>query len=514
MNRNKMVVLNGLIVTSTTVLNAILGMVEVSLFLKYYGATINGLIQTGNQVLNYVILIEAGLSAAFLYKMYKPIADHDYDALSGLYVGFRKSMSQVVNIMLLVAIILSALYPFIIKNSKLSYFDMFSIFLLLSLKVILPYKITIVPKYMLIVKELKYKAEFISGITRAGTYFAETILLVIALYLNIYLPIQMLLLCIVAISFITGVWFKFAMKKVYGNSINKNAEPNVTPNKMSKDILAHNVSRMVFSSTDNIVLSTLGTLEDVTVYSSYNMIVGQVTELAQKFMDGVTASMGIKIAHHDNNSYNVYREMISGSLWLGGIICTVFSIMMNDFVSLWIGSQYCVGKVDLILFSIVLYCGIILPCVQVARNACGLYRESRNFTILQALVNLGLTILLVPKFGITGALIGTVMARITITIPCNYYLVDKLVFPERKSRWGELILGYIVLICISLLGMKVMSCFPDFHVPKVVAFVLKTLLATGVIVVLYTTFYWLINTGFREFARRVKNTFVKKISHT
>lgn len=93
---------------------------------------------------------------------------------------------------------------------------------------------------------------------------------------------------------------------------------------------------MVFSSTDNVIISTMGSLEEVTVYSSYNMVVGQVIELAQKFMDGTTASLGIKIAHHDKNSYDVYREMMAGSFWLAGIIGTVFIAMMNSFVELWI----------------------------------------------------------------------------------------------------------------------------------------------------------------------------------
>lgn len=510
MNRNKMIVLNGLIVTFTTILNAILGMVEVSLFLKYYGSTVNGLIQTGNQVLNYVALIEAGLGAAFLYRMYKPIADRDYRTLSGLYVGFRKSMSHVVNIMLLVAILVSVIYPFFIKSSNLGYLNMLSIFVLLSLKVILPYKVTMVPKYMLVVKEQKYKAEFISGISRAGTYLTEIIFLIVASYLKVDMPIQLLLLCTIAISLLTGIWFEFSMRRLYGNSIDSNAEPNITPNKMSKDILIHNISRMVFSSTDNIVISTLGTLEAVTVYSSYNMIVGQVTELAQKFMDGATASMGIKIAHHDDNSYDVYREMISGSLWLGGILCTVFAIMMNDFIELWIGSQYCVSNFNLILFAMVLYCGIILPCVQVARNACGLYKESRNFTALQAAVNLVITIALVPKFGITGALIGTVIARITITIPCNYRLVDKMVFAGKKSRWIELIMGYVGLIVLSILGMQLVGMIPDFGLPKIVGFLMKTALSTVCAVIIYTAYYWLINTGFREFIRRIKGMFIRK----
>lgn len=510
MNRNKMIALNGVVVTFTTILNAILGMVEVSLFLKYYGSIVNGLIQTGNQVLNYVVLIEAGLGAAFLYKMYKPIAENDYDVLSGLYVGFRKSMSRVVNIMLWAAIMLSAIYPLFIKSSNLGYLNMLSIFILLSLKVILPYKVTMVPKYMLIVREQKYKAEFISGISRAVTYLVEILLLIAASYFKIKLPIQILLLCTVAISLLTGVWFEFSMRKLYGDSIDKTVKPNITPNKMSKDIFIHNISRMVFSSTDNIIISMLGTLDAVTVYSSYNMIVGQVTELAQKFMDGATASMGIKIAKHDDNSYDVYREMISGSLWLGGIICTVFAIMMNDFVVFWIGSQYCVNIFDLILFSMVLYCGIILPCIQVARNACGLYKESKNFTALQAIVNLVITIALVPRFGITGALIGTVIARIAITIPCNYYLVNKMVFPARNPRWFELLMSYVWLISLSVLGIKLMTIIPDFRLPSVLVFLLRTVIVTVIASVIYTTYYWLLNTGFREFVRRIKGMLIRR----
>ena len=155
MNRNKIIIFNGIIVAFTTMLNAVLGMVEISMILKYFGSTVNGLIQTGNQVLNYVSLIEAGLSAAFLYKMYRPIADGNNAQLSSLYTGFRKSMSSTVNKMLLVSLLVSAIYPLFIRNNSLTYPYMLTIFILLSLKVILPYKVTMVPKYMLVVKEKK-----------------------------------------------------------------------------------------------------------------------------------------------------------------------------------------------------------------------------------------------------------------------------------------------------------------------------------------------------------------------
>ena len=486
MNRNKIIIFNGIIVA-----------------FKYFGSTVNGLIQTGNQVLNYVSLIEAGLSAAFLYKMYRPIADGNNAQLSSLYTGFRKSMSSTVNKMLLVSLLVSAIYPLFIRNNSLTYPYMLTIFILLSLKVILPYKVTMVPKYMLVVKEKKYKAEFISGISRAITSVATISLMIFNSIFNIDMSIQILLISGILISLLTGFWFEKEMNKIFRNILDKKAQPDITPNRMSKDILVHNISRMVFSSTDNIIIATLGTLEAVTIYSSYNMVVGQVTELAQKFMDGATASMGIKIAKRDTNSYYIYREMISASLWLGGIICSVFIIMMNDFVALWIGEEYCVSLFDLILFALVLYCGIILPCVQVTRNASGLYKESKNFTAFQAIINLVITLLMVPKFGITGALIGTVFSRLTITIPCNCKLVDKKVFPGHKSRWIEVIIGYVIMIGVSILGLYIVSKIPSLELHAVIQFIFKTIVVCTMVVIFYTTYYWAINTGFREFIGRI-----------
>lgn len=503
MNRNKIIIFNGIIVAFTTMLNAALGMVEISMILKYFGSTVNGIIQTGNQVLNYVSLIEAGLSAAFLYKMYQPIAEGNNTQLSSLYVGFRKSMGITVNKMLLVSLLVSSIYPLFIKNNSLTYSYMLSIFILLSLKVILPYKVTIVPKYMLVVKEKKYKAEFISGISRAITSVTTISLMIFNSIFNIGMPIQMLLISGILISLLTGFWFEKEMNNIFRDILNKKAQPDITPNRMSKDIIVHNISRMVFSSTDNIIISTLGTLQAVTIYSSYNMVVGQVTELAQKFMDGVTASMGIKIAKRDSNSYYIYREMISASLWIGGIICSIFVIMMNDFVTLWIGGEYCVSSLDLVLFALTLYCGIILPCIQVARNASGLYKESKNFTLIQAIANLVITLLMVPRFGITGALIGTVFSRLTITIPCNCKLVDKKVFDGEKSRLIDIIIGYIMMIGVSMLGLYITSKIPALESNILIWFIFKTIVVSTIVIILYTAYYWLINTGFREFIGRI-----------
>ncbi len=499
-NRNRLMLLNAVVVVVTMVANLVLGMLEVSLLISKFGSSINGLVQTGNQALGYLSLIEAGICAAFIYRMYQPVADRDNKRLSSLYIGFRKSIRKVVNKMLVCAAVISVLYPFFLKKESLDYFFIVSVFLLLSLKTILPYQLTIVPKYMIVLKERKYLAEIISGVCRAATYLAEILLLLFT-----DLPLQFLLGVSILIAIVTGLWFHYAMRKLYKGTLDPNVQPDLSPKSMSKDILLHNISRLVFSSTSNIIISAMGSLNAVTVYSSYNMVTGQVGELAQRILDGASASLGIKIAQKDANAYSVYREMLLGVYFMAGIMTSVFMVMINDFITLWIGSEFCVGVVDRALFGLSMYCAVILPCIQTARNARGLYKESRNFTIAQSVLNLVISLILVPFIGITGALLGTVIARIIITVPFNYVLVDKRVFPKTRSKWYELIFGLTVTLFAVGINSYALS---NTHLRQItendiLVFIIRAALVTLISGAVMGIYYWITDKSFRRLISRL-----------
>lgn len=507
MNRRKLVLVNSVVVMMTTIVNIVFGMVEVSLFISVYGSEINGLKQTGGQLLSYLALIEAGISASFLYSMYKPIAQNDNNALSAIYSGFRKSINKVVMKMMIAASIVSLIYPLFLKKEGLPYWFMVSVFGLLSAKAIVPYFFTYVPKYMIIAKEQKYKAELINCITNAIVYITEIVLLKIT-----QIPIQILLLVCVVLSICSGIVYNIVMRKIYGNILNNHAEPDYSPKSMSKSVLAHNISGLIFNSTDNIVISVLSSLEMVTIYSSYNLLVSQVSTVFQSIYDGTTASLGIKIANKDDNSYAVYRELFSTTLFIAVIISSVFIVMINSFIKLWIGEVYCVEIYNVFFFSIILFTGILSPCIYSVRNACGLYKESKNFTIFQAALNLGITLLLTPSLGITGALVGTVIARIFITIPCNYNLVNRKIFPEHKSKWIELpisigliiIFSYIAKLSIALISIERIIHNTYFE------FLFNTVISTAIIVILSYCYYYGRD---RDFKRFVKNLFYSFKKH-
>ena len=454
MGRKKLMALNAATVMLMTCINIILGMTEVKYLIQNYGSTVNGLMQTGNQVLSYLSLLETGICGAYLYSMYKPVAEKDDARLSRLYKGFILSTRKAIIKMLIIALAISFVYPLFLRKDGLPYPFMLLIFSLLSVKSILPYLVTIVPRYMIIIQEQRYKVELISGLTRMVTYLSEILILI---YTTLSLPI-LLAICIL-ISLLSGLIFQIVMRRMYGQRLDNSATVEEASRKMSSDVTVHTVSRLIFNGTDNVIISTLGKLTDVTIYSNYNLIVSQVSTIASSIFDGASASIGVKIAHNDKNTYDVYRKLFSIALLVGGIFTSVFIVMINEFVcNIWVGSKYAVSEFNCILFAYIMYAGILFPCIAVPRNAKGLYKESKSFTILQAVVNLVITVCSVPFLGITGALLGTFIARIFITIPCNYNLVQKMVFPEVKSRFWELPLAAIITFLTSQIGAFVIRC--------------------------------------------------------
>lgn len=491
-------VLNTVVVLIMTFLNIILGMYEIRLLIEKYGSAVNGLMQTGNQLMSYVTLLEAGIGASYVYSLYKPVAEQKNAEISSLYTGYKISIRKAVTKMLIFAGLASILYPLLLKNSGIGYGFMVSIFLLQSARKIVPYFITLVPQNMIIVMERRYIVSALNGLSMVITYLAEIVLL---RYTN--LPLQVLLLICVVIAVASGIIYEVIMRTMYGARLQHNAEPDLTPNKMTRDVMAGNISSMAFNSTDNIVISILGSLSSVTLYSNYNTISNQVTNLISNIINGASASFGLKIAGKDDNTYYSFRELFTGILCAGGIIAAVFIVMINEFITLWFGAKYCLSILNVVMFAYIMYANIVFPILTMMNGAAGLYKESRNFTIFQAVLNLAITITLVPTIGITGALLGTLVARFAVTIPMNYKLIYKYIFKEQKARYLELIAAVLVSGADALLTAWINQFSVIHGIAGILGFIVRSAISTVVITVLVGMFWIVTSKDFRRFLTRI-----------
>src|SRR5699024_8270736 len=94
MGRTKKFLLNSLSTAIYQVLLMITGFITPLVMLRYYGSEVNGLISSISQFIVYFNLVEAGLSAAAIYALYKPLAKGDYSEINGVVSAAKKFYFQ------------------------------------------------------------------------------------------------------------------------------------------------------------------------------------------------------------------------------------------------------------------------------------------------------------------------------------------------------------------------------------------------------------------------------------
>lgn len=260
---------------------------------------------------------------------------------------------------------------------------------------------------------------------------------------------------------------------------------------MTKDILIHQISSTIFSSTDSIILSVLDSLNSVTMYNAYSSIINYPVSLINKITDSIRATFGKKIIKDPDGTYKIFNETIALNIFTSVITTIMFLLLINDFITLWIGSQYKLNNFCVILFSLTLIHRCIMPTVYIARDSKGLYKESKNYTIAQAITNIIISLLLIKPLGIMGLLIGTVVSTYLILIPFNYNLVYSRVFNKKNTLIIKLIFMIIFVLLASFLlelfnAMLLLECntwsafifkaIIDFILASIITFVTEWLL--------------------------------------
>ena len=76
-SRSKKFFYNTLFMALLQLVNIPAALIVPRIMLLFYGSEINGLVSSIYQVINYFTLVEAGLSAAAIYALYKPLAEGD-----------------------------------------------------------------------------------------------------------------------------------------------------------------------------------------------------------------------------------------------------------------------------------------------------------------------------------------------------------------------------------------------------------------------------------------------------
>lgn len=481
------------------------GFIIPRLILQTFGSDVNGLVSSLTQFLNFISLLEGGVTAVIMASLYKPLHDNDIrkrDSIIVTTIDFYKKISY---IFIIYSIILAFLYPLLFKTG-FSYNYVSSLTLILSINLFSRYCFSLTWKNLLDSDKKVYITSFVQILCIVLS--ALSTILVIIIYPNIHI----LKLFSALIFLLQPIIFNIYVNKNY--NINKKSKKDNTLIKERWNGLGINLAFFVHSNTDVTLLTIFATLKDISVYSTYILVIKGV----QSILDGISGGLAPSIGHalfdkdkrHLENLCNQY-ELIN--FFVSFLVFTLTGILIIPFVLL-----YTNGINDANYYQPLLGFFMILAQLMYSlRSLSNIVAYNMNqfkaltkYAVAEAIINIVLSLILIQILGNTGVVIATFVAMTFRTISQIVFIEKNVIYRNTKEFYKKFIMFSIGSI-IAVVFNKVFLYDITAHI-NIVQWIFSAIINGIVLLILYSiTSYIFYKNDFLYIIKRLKVKLIKKV---
>ena len=415
-------------------------------FIRILGGEYLGLNGLFTNILTVLSLAELGVGNAIIYSLYKPIAENDTEKCKSL-MRLYKRFYTIIGIVVLVAgaLVTPFLDVFIKEMPQINNIEI--IYLLFVLNTSVSYFFSY-KRNLIIANQSKYIATIYRYVFYVLLNVAQIIYLVVTKEYLGFLILQVLF------TFLENVFVSRKAEKMYPYLKEKNVSKLDEETKKSittnvKALMLHKIGYIVVSSTDNIILSAIVGLNAVGIYSNYYMITNAINIIAGQVFNAITASTGNLCAVESvEKQKQVFKNINFLNFWIFSFATICLLILFNPFIEIWVGSEYLLPMSVVIVLAINFYMAGVRNCILTFREAKGLFYKDRYKSVIEALINLVVSIILAKQFGILGVFIGTTISFVLTCLWVEPYILFKDGF---KSKPKEYFLDYFKKISLTFL---------------------------------------------------------------
>ncbi len=410
----------------------IMGIIIPRLVLTHFGSDVNGVLSTISQVFVYVGLLEAGIGQATRNALFQPLTENDKNSLLRVMTTSKKYFQKVTSIYILIVIAIAIFLPFVL-NTGMEKKIVFFIVILEGFSNALPFYFTETEKQLINVEGKYYVISNINLIIRMMMYGIKIVLIILGM------DIVLIQFGYFIVSLFQVFLYKCYFKRCYG-WVTYKSEVDESLLQDRNGYMASEFAWTVFSSTDMIVLSMFASTSLASVYSVYNMVFSYLCAFMEAVYGGLTFLLGQSFHENKQKYIKIHDTM---ELAITTIICAAMSIccfLIIPFVRLYTRG---VTDVEYIIPSIPILFGLI-QILSWARKVCGnltalagYAKQVGKISLIEAFLNIILSIVLVNFMGIYGVLLATVVTllfkTIYLYIKANRNILKRSLLPSMKN---------------------------------------------------------------------------------
>lgn len=400
------------------------GFIVPRVMLLFYGSDTNGLVTSVTQIITYINLVEAGLSNAATYALYKPLADRDHAAVSAVVSASRKFYLQTGYIFMALVGVLAVAYPLYIQSEVLSVAEVGLLVLFMGLNGALEF-ITLAKYRVLLTAD--QKTYVVSAATMIYTVLNTVIVVVMANFGAGIVAVKAVALTSMCVrSLILTIY----CRKHYAY-LDYHAKPNKKALNKRWDALLLQILGVVHRGAPALLITAiLKDLKLVSVYTVFNMVIGGLNNVMSIFKTGVSASFGEVIAQGETKTLQKsYGEFEYIYYKLVSVIYATAFVMIMPFVRLYTAGVTDTNY-DLPLVGFLFVLDGVLYNLKTPPGmlfmAAGMYKETRFQNFMEAAIMVVVGIVLAKPLGIVGILLASILSNLYRAIELMFFVPRRI----------------------------------------------------------------------------------------
>lgn len=445
MTRNKKLLLNMLTGVGYQATTVVCGFIFTRILLVTYGSSVNGLISSITQFLGFISFLEMGIGPVIQSNLYKPLMDNDDVQISKIVKSSKFFFRRIAYIFIVYILVVCFIFLKFI-NTVFTPTYIVSLILILSISTFAQYFFGI-PYQLLLTADQK---SYIQVTVTTLTLIINTVLCIILMKSG--LGIQVVKVVTAVVYLIRPIFFALYVKKHY--NLDKKIVYREEPIRQKWNGFAQHLCAIVTNGTDIIILTFLSTLENVSIYNVYYMIVFGVTNLLLSFANGLAPFWGSMIARGEKE---VLVKSFSFIEWLFHTIVTfLFTltiILIIPFIKIYTKNIDGVNYIQP-LFASIMVLSFAFRCLRVPYfdmiNAAGHYKQTQKGAIVTMFLNIGISIPFVYVYGLVGVAIGTFVAFSFHTVYFVFYLSHNILCRQVQHFIRHVVLDFVEAVLCAL----------------------------------------------------------------
>lgn len=382
-----------------------------------YGSEVNGLISSITHFLGFISLLEMGIGPVIQANLYKPLADKDTAGISKIVISSERFFRRIGYIFIGYIVFLSVLFPITINSDFEPVFTI-SLLLIISISSFAQYFLGATYQLLLNADQKSYVQMSLHVVTTILNTVASVVLMMCGCSVHV-------------VKLVTAIFFVLRplgqmvyVRKRY--SIDRKIKFEGEPIKQKWNGFAQHIASVVCNNIDVFVLTVFSTLQNISIYSVYFLVVSGINSMIMTAATGLESYFGNMIAKNEEKELNQSFSLIEFIVhFFVSVVFTIAIITIIPFIKVYTNG---ITDADYIqpVFSAILVLAFAVQCLRIPYfriiKAAGHFKETQNGAYISTVINIVLTLVLVFIIGLPGVAIGTFAAFAYHTVYFAVYL--------------------------------------------------------------------------------------------